>query len=129
VRWLVKFFPDSHKLNHRILAAFFVCNGEQNQCECGIGCGKISYTDFSSHSNAPEGHRLKLTLLKAGILSRLFNCYYWKVAAFFFNKGGKISVRASVGVGNLPTLIFLRSQTHSKRIHFRMRFFIRLNAK
>ena len=59
-------------------------------------------------SNAPEAHRLKLTLLKAGILSRLFNCYYWKVAASFFNNGSKISVRARLSVGKSPTLIFLR---------------------
>jgi hypothetical protein len=29
----------------------FVCK-EQNQCECEIGCGKFSYTDFTSHSNS-----------------------------------------------------------------------------
>jgi hypothetical protein len=45
--------------------------------------------------------------------------------------GSKISVRVGLSVGNIPTLIFLRSQTqtHSKRIHFRMRFFIRGNPK
>jgi hypothetical protein len=29
----------------------FVCK-EQNQCECEIGCGKFSYTDFTPLSNS-----------------------------------------------------------------------------
>jgi hypothetical protein len=59
----------------------------------------------------------------------------YSIIAFWLHlssvRGSKISVRASVGVGNFPTLIFLRSQTqtHSKRIHFGMRFFITVNPK
>jgi hypothetical protein len=49
-----------------------------------IECGKFSYTDFSSLSNAPEAHGLKPCALQA---------------------------------------------YHSKRIHFRMRFFITGNPK
>ena len=54
-----------------------------------------------------------------------------QIAATLVRKGSKISVRARLGVGSFPTLIFLHTQTHThtKRIHSRMRFFITGNPK
>ena len=64
----------------------FVCK-EQNQCECVIECGKLFLHWFYFIL------KLKLTLLKAGNLSRLFYFYNRKIAASAVNKGADIKVK------------------------------------